>query len=68
MILNIEFGGVVKANMLIIIKLMQDFLASLEKSGKWHKLTEAVTNVGRRGRSVWVANICKSSRRMCGMN
>ena len=35
----------VKANMLIIIKLMQDFLASLEKSRKWHKLTEAVTNM-----------------------
>jgi len=33
MILNVELGGVVRANMLII-KLKQEFPASLEKSGK----------------------------------
>ena len=32
------------------------------------KLTEAVVNTGRRGRSVWASNISRSSRRMCDVN
>lgn len=37
MILNVEFYSVMKANVLIIIQLTQDFPISLENSTEWTK-------------------------------